>query len=160
MPDAMLIDGWGRSTPTRTFVGRVGLVFYEDRQSSQSSAALKTQLARLTAARPADLPLRVIPIADVTRYDYWPVRDVVKAVVKTESLRHDLPIFVDFDGLAANAFAARHGESTIVLYGADGHLRMRQTGPVSLGDCAAWVDAVVEAVREGGGAHIDPARVT
>lgn len=144
LPSVSLIDGWGRSTSTASFAGRPLLLFYEDRESSNRSAALKADLSRLSVARPKDLPLRVVPIADLCQLDFWPVRDLLRAYVRTESKKHGIQVFVDFDGTTAEALAARHGESTICVYGADSRLVLRRCGSLSAADRAAVIEAVVE----------------
>ena len=147
LPSVNLIDAWDRSTPAKNFAGTATIVFYEDKDTGKTTEALKADLKKRSNPDGSGLALTVVPVADVTGYDYWPARGFVKDAVKKESKKQKTTIFVDFDGAAAKAFDAKHGEATVVVYGKDGKVIASHGGPFSESDRKAFVEIVVAAAQ-------------
>ena len=142
LPDIKLVDAWDRSRALSDYAGNTFVVFYEDKDSGAQSQPIKDELRKATMDDGSSLPITIVPIADVKGYDYWPARGFVKDAVKKETKKGGQIIFLDWDGSAASAFSATHGESTVILYGKDGKAVASHAGTFTQAEVKAFLSAV------------------
>lgn len=121
-PNVQLSDAWGRSIDLARYRGKPLLLLYEDKDSAQQNAALKKDLSLLAKGDRYKERIALVAIADVSAYDYWPVRGFVKDALKDESHKQGLVIYCDWDGRVRNALQVRRAASNVVLYGPDGRV--------------------------------------
>jgi hypothetical protein len=120
----------GTTGATRTlwsYAGRVLLMMYEDRDSQGLNAALKEEVRQRMAAERLSGLLVVVPVADVSRYDYWPARSVVRKAVVEQARKLGAEILLDWKGQVRRRYGFRSPGSNVALIGHDGQLLFHQT---------------------------------
>lgn len=130
-PDTELADAWDRRVRLGAFAGRPLLVVYEDKDTAETNAPLKSDLSRLASGEKYRSTIALVAIADVSGYDYWPVRGFVKDAIKAESKKQNLVIYCDWDGHVRRGLALNKDASNIVLYGKDGKVLFARAGTLS-----------------------------
>jgi hypothetical protein len=131
-PEITLRDSWDRTTPMSRFLGLPTLLLYEDKGSTEQNSSLKAELARLARNDAYKGSIALVAIADVSAYDYWPVRGFVKDAIQDESHKQGTLIYCDWDGAIRGALRLEKARSNVVLYGRDGKVIFAASGP--LGD--------------------------
>lgn len=129
-PHVRLVDAWNRAIHLDALGVQPVLVVYEDKGSAEQNAALKRELSNLARGDRYRSKVRVVPIADLEGYDYWPVRGFVRDAVQEESAKVGIPIYCDWDGAARTALEVRRGVSSVVLYDASGRVAWRYEGSI------------------------------
>jgi hypothetical protein len=132
-PDVALEDAWDRAIHLERYLGMPMLVLYEDKGSTTENAALKAELARLAEGDRYKERVALVAVADVTGYDYWPVRGFVKSAIRDESRKQKTPIYCDWDGHVRRALDLEQGTSNVLLFGRDGKVLFAHAGPLSEG---------------------------
>jgi hypothetical protein len=138
-PEVELTDAWERSIHLSTYRGMPVLVVYEDKGSAQQNAALKSELAVLARGEKYRRLVALVAVADVSGYDYWPVRGFVKGSIRSESERQHTVIYCDWDGHVRRALELERGQSNVVLYGRDGSVLFAHAGALGADERRAFV---------------------
>ena len=125
---ARVEDADGKGLETRSFSGRPVLVFYEDKETSKQNAAAKSDLRALAGETKAFAKLAMLPVADVSAYDFWPAKGFVKQAIREESARSGLPVYCDWDGGFRGAWKLRRAAASVVLVGRDGRVLFAAEG--------------------------------
>lgn len=133
-PKVRLVDAWDRTLDIddgSVKSKKAILVVYENRETSKQNQALKDDLAKL-AKEPKFAPgIAVVAVADLTAYDYWPVKGFAKDAMREESRKFGTTIFCDWDGTARSKLQLRQGFSNVVLYGKEGKVLFASEGALS-----------------------------
>jgi hypothetical protein len=130
-PDVKLQDSWDRTLALSRLRGLPTLLLYESKDSSRENAPLKAQLAELARGDRYRRSIALVAIADVSGYDYWPVRGFVKDAIQDESHKQHTDIYCDWDGGVRGALGLEQGTSNVVLYGRDGRVVFASRGPLT-----------------------------
>jgi len=133
-PKLRLVDAWDRTLDIEdgTVKGKKAiLVVYEDRDTSKQNKALKDDLAKLEKEPKFAPSMVVVAVADLTAYDFWPVKGVARDAVREESRKFGTSIFCDWDGTARSKLQLRQGFSNVVLYGKEGKVLFASEGALS-----------------------------
>jgi hypothetical protein len=130
-PRARLEDPDGRVLDLRFPGAKPTLILYEDRDSAGQNLPLKNDLLRVARQNAAASKAVVFAgVADVSDYDFWPVRGFAAQAVRKKSKETGRPIYCDWDGAFRRAYGLRRGFSTVVLVGRDGRVRFAAEGPL------------------------------
>jgi hypothetical protein len=136
-PQAQATDADGNEFVLKVPPARAVLVLYEDKGSADQNLALKRELSTLSAEAPKyRAAVGVVAVADVSSYDFWPVRGFVAGAIRDESRRWGTTIFCDWSGAFRNAFEFARGVSNVVLLGKDGRIRFAASGSLADADRA------------------------
>jgi hypothetical protein len=127
-PDAALVDGWDRPNELKRYTGMPILVVYEDKDSATVNQAFKDELAKLAADGRYKKIIALFAVADVTGYDYWPVRGFVKDAIRDESKKQNTVIYCDWNGSFRESLRLDRGTSNIVLFGKNGKVLFSYAG--------------------------------
>lgn len=130
-PKVRLVDAWDRTLDideASTKSKKAMLVVYENRETSKQNQALKDELAQLAKEPKFEPGIAVVAVADMTPYDYWPVKGFAKDAVREESRKFGTTIFCDWDGSARSKLQVRQGFSNVVLYGKEGKVLFAHEG--------------------------------
>ena len=73
----------------------------------------------------------IFSVADVTGYDYWPIRGFVKDAIQKESHKQKTNIYCDWDGRIRTALRLNRNASNVVLYDKNGAVVFSQAGLLS-----------------------------
>jgi hypothetical protein len=130
-PNARVEDADGRPTELRAFKGKPILIVYEDKDSAQQNQALKDDLSRLAKGDRYKAKVALAAVADVSSYDFWPVKGFVKDAIREESKKQGTTIYCDWSGSFRAAYQLRRGVSNVVLVGRDGRVLFAAEGAAS-----------------------------
>lgn len=129
-PPARVVDADDKVLDLASVNGRPTLIVYEDKDSATLNAPLKAELSRLAKGDRYRSAIKLVPVADVRSYDFWPVRGFVKDAIRDESKKIGATIYCDWDGAFARALKIQHGTSTVVLIGKKGNVLFAYEGIV------------------------------
>lgn len=130
-PNVTLQDGWDRTFDMGRYKGMPILVVYEDKDSATLNQALKDELAKLAKGDRYKRLIALVAVADVSGYDFWPVRGFVKDAIQSESHKQGTLIYCDWDGRVRSALGLRRGTSNVVLFGRDDKVLFSYAGALS-----------------------------
>ena len=133
-PSARIDDAYGRTLDLRMPYGRPVLVLYEDRGSSSQNAPLKDDLAKLAKGDRYKDSIALVPVADVSAFDFWPVRGIVAGAIRSESARFATTIYCDWTGAFRARFGLKKGVSSVLLVAPDGSVLFAQEGGLGPAD--------------------------
>lgn len=131
-PNARLEDADGRALELKAFKGKPILIVYEDKDSAAQNQPLKDALSKLSQGDRYKNTVALAAVADVSSYDYWPIKGFVKDSIREESRKQKTTIYCDWSGAFRGAYQLRRGVSSIVLVGRDGHVLFAAEGVVSV----------------------------
>jgi hypothetical protein len=146
--DAFYEDTEGRSLHLKQFIGKPVLILYEDKGSANVNAALKAELARVAKGGRYDARVALVPVADVSAYDYWPVRGFARDAVRAQSRKVGVPIYCDWHGAFRQQLALRRGTSNVLLIGKTGHVLFASEGALLPGERETLLRLVHEQLGE------------
>jgi hypothetical protein len=129
-PNARVEDADGRSTELKAFKGKPILIVYEDKDSAQQNQALKNDLSKLAKGDRYKSSVALAAVADVSSYDFWPVKGFVKDAIREESKKQGTTIYCDWSGSFRTTYKLRRGVSNVVLVGKDGRVLFAAEGTV------------------------------
>ena len=123
-PNAKVEDADGRVLEMTSLLakGRPILIVYEDKDSAELNKALKDELSRLAKGDKYKGKVALAAIADVSSYDFWPVKGFVKDAIREESKKAGTTIYCDWDGKFRSTYKLREGTSSVVLVGRSGEV--------------------------------------
>jgi predicted transcriptional regulator len=139
-PNARLEDADGRALELKAWKGKPILIVYEDKDSATQNQALKDALSKLAKGDRYKSAVALAAVADVSSYDYWPVKGFVKDSIREESRKQGTTIYCDWSGTFRGTYRLKSGVSSIVLVGRDGHVLFAAEGAVSAGERARLLD--------------------
>jgi hypothetical protein len=129
-PNARLEDADGGALEMKGWKGKPILIVYEDKDSSTQNKVLNDELAKLAKGDRYRRTVALAAIADVSSYDYWPVKGLVKDAIRDESKKRGSTIFCDWNGRFRDLFQIKRGSSTVILIGKDGRVLFAAQGTV------------------------------
>jgi ceramide glucosyltransferase len=128
--NARLEDADGRTLELKAFRGKPILILYEDKDSARQNQILKDRLAELAKGDKYRGRVALAAVADVSSYDYWPVKGFVKDAIRDESRKVGTTIYCDWDGSFRAAYGFRRGVSSVVLIDRRGYVAFSAEGAV------------------------------
>jgi hypothetical protein len=147
-PNGQVEDADGKQLQTKNFKGKPYLVVYEDKDASAQNSALKKELSELAKGDKYKSKIGLAAVADLSAYDFWPVKGFVKDAIREESKKAGTTIYCDWDASFRKAFKLSKGKSSVVLVGKDGKVLFAGEGALSADDrkkLLALLKAQVEA---------------
>lgn len=130
-PDVRLDDAWDRSLSLGGLRGKPTLVVYEDKDSAEENKVLKAELSELAKGDRYKQRIALVAVADVSSYDYWPVRGFVKSAIRDESNKQSTVIYCDWTGKVRRTLDLRAGASNVILYGRNDQVLFSHAGPMN-----------------------------
>jgi hypothetical protein len=130
-PNAKVEDADGRVLWMKSLKGKPILVVYEDKDSATQNQPLKNDLARLAKGDKYKSVVALAAIADVSSYDFWPVKGFVKDAIREESKKVGTTIYCDWDATFRAAYKLKEGTSSVVLVGRSGEILFAAEGALS-----------------------------
>ena len=111
--EAKLVDLADKPVSLRGLSGKVVVVVHQDRHSSEQNPALKEKLSVLLLRYPADL--RIVALADVGGYDFWPAKGYVKDALKSLDSAGGALVACDWKGAVRKAYQLKQKHSTVFV---------------------------------------------
>ena len=108
------------------------LILYEGKSAEMQNMPFKNELERLaneeTNSRKA---IHFVAVADVSKYDYWPVRGIAERIIRQKAAATGSTIYCDWDGRFRQAFGLEPHKSSVLLIGTDGRVQFSAAGPMN-----------------------------
>ena len=142
VPAARVADADGHAIDLRALGNKPALVLYEDKDSATTNAAFKADLSRLAKGDKYKTSIALIPVADVSSYDFWPVKGFVKDSIRSESKKVGATIYCDFSGSFRNALGLQRGIASVVLIARDGKALFAKQGALDSAERARVIDVL------------------
>lgn len=133
-PNGKVEDADGKTLETKSFKGKPILILYEDKDSSKQNETLKKELGQLAKGDKYKTKVALAAVADLTSYDFWPVKGFVKDAIKEESKKVGTTIYCDWTGSFRKTFKLTKGKSNVILVGKDGKILFAGEGSLSEAD--------------------------
>jgi predicted transcriptional regulator len=146
-PDARVEDADGRPMDIRSQKGKTLVLFYEGKDSASQNDALKREVAKLVKTERFRSSTVLAAVGDVSDYDYWPVKGIVKDKIREEAQKAGWPIFCDWDGGFRTAYKLRRGVSNVIVIGKSGSVLFAASGPVDARGKQRLLDALRAEVK-------------
>jgi hypothetical protein len=140
VPAARIADADGHAIDIRALGNKPVLVLYEDKDSATTNAAFKADLSRLAKGDKYKTSIALVPVADVSSYDFWPVKGFVKDSIRSESKKVGATIYCDFSGSFRNALGLQRGVASVVLVARDGKVLFAKQGAMDTAERARVID--------------------
>lgn len=131
-PNARAETVGGKHVSLQAFAGRPILVIYEGPGAQRENRPLKDDLIRLERNPQFRAAVVIFPVADVRRYDHWPLRHLVRKRIRQLEKREHHVIYVDWNGAFARALGMHAEASNVVLIAPNGRVVFANAGPLSL----------------------------
>jgi hypothetical protein len=141
-PNARVEDADGRVLEMKSLKGKPILIVYEDKDSAQQNDVLKKELSRLARGDKYKSMIALAAIADVSSYDFWPVKGFVKDAIREESKKAGTTIYCDWDGRFRSTYKIREGTSNVILVGKDGHVLFAAEGSLKAPERKRLLDLI------------------
>lgn len=143
LSDVVLSDLDDRPVPLRDLGGRAVALLLEDRDTKEGdNQALKDALGVCTE-RHGDR-FRLIAVADVSPYDFWPARRYAKDALRKVA-SEGVQLLADWKGALRKRLGLRGtGQSTLILLGPDGRVALVLRGAQGPREVAAVTARVAE----------------
>ncbi|AUX39446.1 hypothetical protein SOCE26_008380 [Sorangium cellulosum] len=127
-PNARVEDADGRELQLKALRGKPVLIVYEDKDSAMQNKPLKDALGKLAKGGNYRRAIALAAIADVSSYDFWPVKGFVKDAIREESRKFGTTIYCDWDGTFRSTYRLRRGVSNVILVDKDGRVLFAAEG--------------------------------
>jgi Bacterial protein of unknown function (YtfJ_HI0045) len=148
-PQGTVVDADGNKLDLKKPSGKPTLFVYESKESATQNEVLKAELSALAKGDKYRKAIRLIPIADVDGYDYWPARGFVKSAIREESAKLKTTIYCDWDGSFRKAAGFKRDTSSVVLVGKNGKVLFAYEGGVPEGERKKLIELLkVESAEE------------
>ncbi|AKT37308.1 uncharacterized protein CMC5_014400 [Chondromyces crocatus] len=131
VPNARVEDADGRGMEMKGLRGKPILIVYEDKGSSEQNKTLKDELSKLAKGDRYKTAIALAAIADVSSYNFWPVKGFVKDAIRDESKKAGTTIYCDWDASFRKKYRLREGVSSVVLVDKAGHVIFAADGALS-----------------------------
>jgi hypothetical protein len=130
--------------------GRPAILFYEDRGSHDWNQPLKDALVERGRARGMLDRVRVIAVANIAAYDFFPAREIAMRYVGRLEEKVGVPILLDVDGVLTRPpwSLPADGAAVVVLDGA-GRRVLERRGRLSPDDVEATLATLEHLLEEG-----------
>ncbi|WP_437677593.1 YtfJ family protein [Sorangium sp. So ce131] len=127
-PNARVEDADGRELQLKALRGKPVLIVYEDKDSAMQNKPLKDALGKLAKGGKYRQAIALAAIADVSSYDFWPVKGFVKDAIREESRKFGTTIYCDWDGTFRSTYRLRRGVSNVILVDKGGQVLFSAEG--------------------------------
>lgn len=113
------------------------LVVYEDQDGGKQNKETKALIAAYHDPIANRAKLLVWPVADLSKWNWWPAKGHAMKDVKKSAAESKTHILLDWTGAMHKAWGFQRGRNSILLVGADGKVRFASEGEHSSAQRAA-----------------------
>lgn len=127
-PDFALEGTSGATRRLSSYAGRVVILVYEDRDSSQQNDALKRELAARAQDATLSREVALLPIANLDGYGWWPARGFARDAVVDIARQQHHEILIDWSSTVARAYRFEPRTSHVLVIDRSGLVRYEAAG--------------------------------
>ena len=107
------------------------LVLFEDQEGQKQNKAVKALIAAYNDPLPNRERLRVWPVADLSKWNWWPAKGSALTDVKKAAAKSNTRVLIDWTGALRKAWGLPKAKNSLVLIGTDGRVRFSSEGECS-----------------------------
>lgn len=145
--DASLVSSRGEAVQLKAQLGLPTVLFYEDRHSTDLNRQTKDELFARGKRDGLLQAARVVAVANLQGYDWFPARDFALAGVREAEVKAGVPVLVDWAGaLSAPPWALPARTSSVLLLDSAGRVAFERSGRLTDADRAALFVALRELI--------------
>jgi hypothetical protein len=126
--NARLEDADDHGFELKALKGKPFVIVYDDTTSASTSEAFRREFLKLAKSAPYKSTIGVVLVGDVSSYDYWPAKGIVKNAVREETRKQGTTVYCDWTAGLRTAYRFRRGVSNVVLVGRDGRVAFASEG--------------------------------
>jgi hypothetical protein len=146
--DASLVSSRGEVVRLKTQFGLPTVLFYEDRHSTALNQQTKDELFARGKRDGLLQAAKVVAVANLEGYDWFPARDFALAGVRDAELKAGVPVLVDWRGaLRAPPWSLPAKTSSVLLLDSVGRVTFERSGRLTDADRAALFEALRELIE-------------
>jgi len=127
------------------YAGKAALIVFEDKDAGKQNQAFKKRFAALQKTLGGKVVL--IPVADVSAYDYWPAKGFVKDALRDAGKKVGVKVYADWSGKGKTALAAPAKRSNLVLVDKTRKVLWASAGQLTKAQEDQLLDLVKDAAR-------------
>lgn len=151
--DAALTASGGGPTRLSEQLGLPTVLFYEDRGSAALNQETKDELFARGKERGLLTAARVVAVANLQGYNWFPARDLALAGVRDAEKTAGIPILVDWSGtLSAPPWSLPSRTSSILVLDPSGRVVFERSGRLSKADRAELFEVLGRLIVSASGA--------
>lgn len=123
--------------------GKPVLVFYEDKDGGAQNERFKQRLGKLRDKSAAAKNVKVLAVADVGSWNFWPAKGFVKDALRDAGKKAGITVWADWTTAGRKSLDATSSASNIVLLDATGKVVWASSGalgPAQENDLLARVE--------------------
>lgn len=125
--------------------GRAALIVFEDKDAGKQNKSFKKRFAALQKTLGGKVVL--IPVADVSKYDYWPAKGFVKDALQDAGKKVGVKVYADWSGKGRSALGASAKRSNLVLVDKHRKVLWASAGQLTVTQEDRLLDLVKDAAR-------------
>ena len=145
--DATVETTRGGAVQLASLWGKPVVVFYEDKDGTSQNQSLKDELESQGRKRGLTRSVRVVAVASVEGYDWFPVKGIVVSAVKDAEVQSGIPVYLDWRGaLKRKPWGLTGKGSTVLVLDGTGALLFSKNGPLSHEEISQVVALLVRLV--------------
>lgn len=126
--NARVEDADDHGLELKTLKGKPFVIVYDDKVSAPASEAFRREFVKVAKSELYRSSIGVVLTGDVSSYDYWPAKGLVKDAVREEARKQGMPVYCDWTAKLRTAYRFRSGVSNVVLVGRDGRVVFASEG--------------------------------
>jgi hypothetical protein len=125
--------------------GKAALIVFEDKDAGDQNKSFKKRFDVLRKTLGGKVVL--IPVADVSDYDYWPAKGFVKSAIRDAGKKVGVKVYADWSGKGKKTLAARAKRSNLVLVDRNRKVLWASAGQLTKTQEDQLLDLVKDAAR-------------
>ena len=122
----------------------VTLVIYEDQKAGTQNQKVRDRIGPITDRPENRDKLRLLAVADLERWDFWPAKKYVIEDLHKISKKENTPIYCDWKGRVRREWGLTRGRSGVILLDTHGIFRFAAEGPLDDGQIEQLVARLSE----------------
>jgi hypothetical protein len=107
---------------------RPTLLIYEDQDGQKQNHELKALIAAYNDPLPNRSKLQVWPVADLSKWNWWPAKGHALADVKKAAVKGNTTVLIDWTGVVQKTWGAPKHKNVLVLVGTGGKVLFSSEG--------------------------------
>lgn len=144
---ARVEDADGRALDLATLKGKPYVVIYDDKTSAPKSEAFRLDLVKQLRASGVLSKVKVLFVADVSPYNFWPARGIVLDAVRDASKKAGTTVYCDWTAGVRSAYRLKDEVTSIVFVGKDARVALTHEGIPTGAAKQRLIDALTNAAN-------------
>ena len=148
-PPFVIESGDGKRLTLDALAGKVAVIFYETRETSQKNGDIKDRLNKLYDRQDERLRQSIarVPVFNCSKL-FWPVTLVWRESLKKHSRRVGMTLYGDWDGRMALNYHMKDRESNVLILDRSGTVRYAGSGRISEEQYAAMEELLDRLINQ------------